>query len=103
MNSGAELVSGSSTAEENAQGSISWAEFGRFYAEQMTLLDEGKTGIWGDTFTEDAIFVPPNGTPEVQGRAALKAGMEAALAGLSWSGCKRHTDPPLLLNRDCLR
>jgi hypothetical protein len=56
----------------------------------MTLLDEGKTGIWGDTFTEDAIFVPPNGAPEVQGRAALKAGMEAALAGLWGAGIVRR-------------
>jgi hypothetical protein len=46
-------MSESSTAEKSAQRHNAWAELGQFYARQMTLLDEGNTGSWGDTFTED--------------------------------------------------
>src|SRR4051812_29284933 len=66
------------------------AELGQFYAEQMAILDDGDAAAWVDTFTEDGVFVPPNGGPEVKGRAALLEGTRATVARLSESGTVRR-------------
>ena len=79
-----------SMAEKNVQRHIARADLEQFYAEHFALLDEGNAGSWVTTFTEDGIFVPPDGRPEVKGRAILKAGTEKTSARLSDAGTVRR-------------
>ena len=66
------------------------AEIEQFYAEQMEILDDGRAERWVDTFTDDGIFVPPGGAPEVKGRAALLAGTRQTVARLAEAGTARR-------------
>ncbi|GDY32005.1 nuclear transport factor 2 family protein [Gandjariella thermophila] len=79
-----------STVETGVRRHIVWAELGQFYAEQMAILDDGDAEGWVDTFTEEGVFVPPNGAPEVKGRAALLAGTRSTVARLKEAGTVRR-------------
>lgn len=76
-------MSESSTTEKDVQRCIARVSLEQFYAEHFTLLDEGDAEGWVNTFTEEGIFVPPDGRPDVKGRATLRAGTEKTIARLS--------------------
>ena len=83
-------MSEASTTETDVERYVVRAQIEQFYAEQMALLDEGNAEKWVDTFTDDGVFVPPGGAPEVTGRSALLTGTKATVARLSGAGTVRR-------------